>query len=139
MTIHRGLMYMPPADWGFNEENKLPYDVVIVDEFSMVDIFLFRKLLEAIDFEKTKLLLIGDDAQIPSVGAGNVLYDLLKCEDIPTITLDKVFRYGKGGLSTVATDTRTGTEYLNKTKTGIVHDMSQHYPQTTHVFLEYRR
>lgn len=119
MTIHRGLMYMPPADWGFNEENKLPYDVVIVDEFSMVDIFLFRKLLEAIDFEKTKLLLIGDDAQIPSVGAGNVLYDLLKCEDIPTITLDKVFRYGKGGLSTVATDTRTGTEYLNKTKTGM--------------------
>lgn len=119
MTIHRGLMYMPPADWGFNEENKLPYDVIIVDEFSMVDIFLFRKLLEAIDFEKTKLLLIGDDAQIPSVGAGNVLYDLLKCEDIPTITLDKVFRYGKGGLSTVATDTRTGTEYLDKTKTGM--------------------
>ena len=119
MTIHRGLMYMPPADWGFNEENKLPYDVVIVDEFSMVDIFLFRKLLEAIDFEKTKLLLIGDDAQIPSVGAGNELYDLLKCEDIPTITLDKVFRYGKGGLSTVATDTRTGTEYLDKTKTGM--------------------
>ena len=119
MTIHRGLMYMPPADWGFNEENKLPYDVVIVDEFSMVDIFLFRKLLEAIDFEKTKLLLIGDDAQIPSVGAGNVLYDLLKCDDIPTITLDKVFRYGKGGLSTVATDTRTGTEYLDKTKTGM--------------------
>lgn len=119
MTIHRGLLYTPPSNWGFNEENKLPYDVVIVDEFSMVDIFLFRKLLEAIDFEKTKLLLIGDDAQIPSVGAGNVLYDLLKCENIPTITLDKVFRYGKGGLSTVATDTRTGTEYLDKTKTGM--------------------
>lgn len=119
MTIHRGLLYTPPSNWGFNEENKLPYDVVIVDEFSMVDIFLFRKLLEAIDFEKTKLLLIGDDAQIPSVGAGNVLYDLLKCENIPTITLDKVFRYGKGGLSTVATDTRTGNEYLDKTKTGM--------------------
>ena len=119
MTIHRGLLYTPPANWGFNEENKLPYDVIIVDEFSMVDIFLFRKLLEAIDFEKTKLLLIGDDAQIPSVGAGNVLYDLLRCENIPTITLDKVFRYGKGGLSTVATDTRTGTEYLDKTKTGM--------------------
>lgn len=58
MTIHRGLMYMPPADWGFNEENKLPYDVVIVDEFSMVDIFLFRKLLEAIDFEKQNYFLL---------------------------------------------------------------------------------
>lgn len=119
MTIHRGLMYRPPADWGFNEENKLPYDVVIVDEFSMVDIFLFRRLLEAIDFNKTKLLLIGDDAQIPSVGAGNVLYDLLKCNCIPTITLDKVFRYGTGGLSTVATDVRTQTEYLDKAKKGM--------------------
>ncbi len=119
MTIHRGLCYMPPNDWQYNEENKLPYDVVIVDEFSMVDIFLFRHLLEAIDFNRTKLLLIGDDAQIPSVGAGNVLYDLLRNNDIPIITLDKVFRYGKGGLSTVATDTRTSTEYLDKNKSGM--------------------
>lgn len=119
MTVHRGLGYMPPNDWGYNEENKLPYDVVIIDEFSMVDIFLFRRLLAAIDFNKTKLLLIGDDAQIPSVGAGNVLYDLLKYKKIPIITLDKVFRYGKGGLSTVATDTRTSTEYLDKTQSGM--------------------
>lgn len=119
MTIHRGLGYMPPNDWCYNEEHPVPYDVVIVDEFSMVDIFLMRKLLEAIDFNKTKLLLIGDDAQIPSVGAGNVLYDLLCYNNIPTVTLDKIFRYGKGGLSTVATDTRTGTEYLDKTKSGM--------------------
>ena len=119
MTIHRGLMYMPPNKWMYNEENKLPYDVIIVDEFSMVDVFLFRKLLEAIDFNKTKLLLIGDDAQIPSVGAGNVLYDLLKCKKIPTIMLSKVFRYGTGGLSTVATDARTQTEYLDKNKKGM--------------------
>ena len=119
MTIHRGLGYMPPNDWCYNKENPVPYDVVIVDEFSMVDIFLMRKLLEAIDFNRTKLLLIGDDAQIPSVGAGNVLYDLLCYNNIPTVTLDKIFRYGKGGLSTVATDTRTGTEYLDKTKSGM--------------------
>lgn len=119
MTIHRGLGYMPPSEWSWNDENKLRYDVVIVDEFSMVDIFLFKHLLEAIDFEKTKLLLIGDDAQIPSVGAGNILYDLLKYSRIPTITLNKVFRYGSGGLSTVATDTRTGTEYLDKSKSGM--------------------
>lgn len=119
MTIHRGLGYMPPNDWNYNKEHPLPHDVVIVDEFSMVDIFLMRKLLEAIDFNKTKLLLIGDDAQIPSVGAGNVLYDLLCYNNIPTVTLDKIFRYGKGGLSTVATDTRTGTEYLDKTKSGM--------------------
>lgn len=114
MTIHRGLGYLPPSTWYYNESNKMPYDVVIVDEFSMVDIFLFSRLLQAIDFNKTKLLLIGDDAQIPSVGAGNVLYDLLKSEMVPTVTLDKVFRYGTGGLSTVATDTRMGKEYLQK-------------------------
>ena len=119
MTIHRGLGYMPPNDWSFNSEHPLPYDVVIVDEFSTVDIFLFKHLLEAIDFNRTKLLIIGDDAQIPSVGAGNVLYDLLCYKKIPTITLDKVFRYGKGGLSTVATDARTQTEYLDKNKKGM--------------------
>lgn len=119
MTIHRGLGYMPPNEWCYNEENPIPHDVVIVDEFSMVDIFLFKHLLEAIDFNRTKLLLIGDDAQIPSVGAGNVLYDLLCYGKIPTITLDKVFRYGKGGLSTVATDARTQTEFLDKNKKGM--------------------
>ena len=119
MTIHRGLGYMPPNDWSFNSEHPLPYDVVIVDEFSMVDIFLFKHLLEAIDFNRTKLLIIGDDAQIPSVGAGNVLYDLLCYKKVSTITLDKVFRYGKGGLSTVATDARTQTEFLDKSKKGM--------------------
>ena len=116
MTIHRGLGYMPPAHWEYNEENPMDYDVVIVDEFSMCDIFLFRHLLEGIDFNRTKLLLIGDDAQIPSVGAGNVLYDLLCSECVPTVTLKKVFRYGTGGLSTVATDTRLQSEYLDKEK-----------------------
>ena len=119
MTIHRGLGYMPPNVWNYNSEYPLPYNVVIVDEFSMADIFLFKHLLEAIDFNKTKLLLIGDDAQIPSVGAGNVLYDLLCYDKIPTITLNKIFRYGKGGLSTIATDTRNSIEYLNKDKNGM--------------------
>lgn len=119
MTIHRGLGFYPGHGWSYNEEHPLMYDVVIVDEFSMVDIFLFRHLLEAIDFNHTKLLLIGDDAQIPSVGAGNVLYDLLCYIKIPTIILNKIFRYGKGGLSTVATDTRESKEYLDKNKSGM--------------------
>jgi len=120
MTIHRGLGYQPPNIWNYNKENPLQYDTVIVDEFTMVDIFLFRQLLEAIDFNKTKLLLIGDDAQIPSVGAGNVLFHLLNSNKIPTVTLNKIFRYGKGGLMTVTTDTRNGKEYLDKEKkTGI--------------------
>lgn len=116
MTIHRGLGHIPPNMWTYNEENILTKDVVIVDEFSMCDIYLFKHLLEAIDFNKTKLLLIGDDAQIPSVGAGNVLYDLLESNLIPTVKLTKVFRYGTGGLSTIATDTRKQNQYLDKNK-----------------------
>lgn len=113
-TVHRGLGYMPPSDWTYNKDNPLKCDVVIVDEFSMVDIFLFRHLLEAIDFNKTKLLLIGDPFQLPSVGAGGCLYDLSNFDEVPKIILDKVFRYGKGGLLTVATDIRNSKEYLDK-------------------------
>ncbi len=118
-TIHRGLAYQPPTDWGYNENHPLTEQVVIVDESSMIDIFLMKHLIEAIDFTKTKLLLIGDDAQIPSVGAGNILYDLLHSGIIPSVTLNKIFRYGEGGLMTVATDTRNSEEYLGKENNGI--------------------
>lgn len=107
-TIHRGLAFLPPNTWHYNQEQKLPYDIVILDETSMVDIYLFKHLLEAIDFTKTKLLLIGDNAQIPSVACGNLLHDILNSKIVPTVWLTKVFRYGKGGLSTVATDIREG-------------------------------
>lgn len=113
-TIHRGLCYIPPNDWGYNEENKLHVDIVIVDEFSMVDIWLFKKLLDAIDFEHTKLLMIGDNAQLPSVSCGNLLHDFMEVNIIPTVTLNKIFRYSSGGLMRVATDTRCCKEYLTK-------------------------
>jgi exodeoxyribonuclease V alpha subunit len=111
-TIHRGLAYMPPDIWGYDENNKLSCDVLIVDEFSMVDIFIMQKLLSAIDFNRTKLLIVGDSAQIPSVSAGNVLHDLVNSKLIPTTTLTQVFRYGIGGLMTVATKTRNSEEFL---------------------------
>ena len=113
-TIHRGLGFKPPNNWGVNSKMPLNCDIVILDEFSMTDIHLFRRLLEGINFNKTKLLLIGDEAQIPSVGCGNLLHDLLKSKSIPTVYLDKVFRYGKGGLSTVATDVRQGKMTFNE-------------------------
>lgn len=105
-TIHRGLHFIPHNEWGYDEKNRLPYDIVILDESSMVDVYLFKHLLDAIDFNRTKLLIIGDNAQIPSVSCGNVLHDLLNSNVIPTVYLTRVFRYGKGGLSTVATDIR---------------------------------
>ena len=60
-----------------NNDNKLLTDIVIVDEISMCDLSLFYALLSAIDFTKTKLLIIGDSSQIPSVGAGNILFDII--------------------------------------------------------------
>lgn len=114
-TIHRGLGYTPDG-FTYNQDNKLPYDVVIIDEFSMIDIFLLRDLLRAIDLENTKVLFIGDPAQIPSVGVGNIAYDMLQSNRIPTTLLTTVFRYGEGGLSYVATKTRQGESYLEDTK-----------------------
>lgn len=113
-TIHRGLGYTPPNQWTYNEYQKLHTDIVIVDEFSMVDIWLFKKLIEAIDLKHTKLLLIGDNAQLPSVSCGNLLHDFMEANIIPTVTLNKIFRYSSGGLMKVATDTRCCKEYLTK-------------------------
>lgn len=112
-TIHRGLGYMPPDTWGFNEEHKLDCDVLVIDEFSMTDIFLFKRILDAIDFGRTKLLMIGDNAQLPSVSCGNLLHDFMESNIIPTVTLTKVFRYGEGGLMKVATDVRFCKPYLS--------------------------
>ena len=112
-TIHRGLGYMPPNQWTYNEWQKLHTDVVIVDEFSMVDIWLFKKLLDAIDFKHTKLLMIGDNAQLPSVSCGNLLHDFMEANIIPTVTLNRIFRYSSGGLMRVATDTRCCKSYLD--------------------------
>ena len=112
-TIHRGLGYVPPNTWTYDSEHKLYCDIIIVDEFSMVDIWLFKRLLDAIDFRFTKLLLIGDNAQLPSVSCGNLLHDFMEANIIPTVTLNKIFRYSSGGLMRVATDTRCCKQYLS--------------------------
>lgn len=111
-TIHRGLGYVPIENWTFNADNKLCCDIVIIDEFSMVDIWLFKRVIDAIDFKTTKLLMIGDNAQLPSVSCGNLLHDFMETKLIPTVTLTKVFRYGEGGLMKVATDVRFCKTYL---------------------------
>lgn len=110
-TIHRGLGYTPMG-WGYNQEHKIMCDIVIIDEFSMVDIQLFKRVIDAVDFNTTKLLLIGDNAQLPSVSCGNLLHDFMETKLIPTTTLTKVFRYGEGGLMKVATDVRFCEPYL---------------------------
>ena len=129
-TIHRALGCVPP-EWMYNEENPLYQEFVIVDEMSMVDINLFKHLLEALN-EKAHLVMIGDPNQLPSVGCGNVLYDLLNCGQIPTVTLDKVFRYGEGGLMKVATDVRNAQEYLPNE----IHKVAKFGENEDYVFIE---
>ena len=111
-TIHMGLSYRQ-GEWGYNEKNKLPIDVVVVDEFSMVDIYLFQTLLKAIDFNRTKLLIVGDNAQLNSVGAGNCLHNIINSGTAPVTELTQIFRYGEGGLMKVATDVRQGKRFLD--------------------------
>lgn len=74
-----------------NRKNPLEADAVIIDELSMVDIFLFSSLLDALPLH-SRLILVGDKDQLPPVGAGNVLSDLRKSGLIPVVELDKIFR-----------------------------------------------
>ncbi len=91
-TLHRLLEYAPHDNtYQRNEENPLPYRFVIVDEVSMVDILLFYHLLKALPPD-AHLLLVGDADQLPPVGPGNVLRDLLRSESIPTVRLTELFR-----------------------------------------------
>ena len=105
MTLHRLLGYKAakeeeaePAggaeeDWRFDkdEENPLEADVIIIDEMSMVDLYLFHALLRAVR-PGTRLIMVGDIHQLPSVGPGRILHDLMESERFCSITLQKVFR-----------------------------------------------
>lgn len=96
-TIHRllELAYVSDDDshmnYGRNEENPLDADVIIIDEMSMVDLPLMHVLLKAITVG-TRLILVGDQDQLPSVGAGSVLKDLIESNCFPVIKLSKIFR-----------------------------------------------
>ncbi len=91
-TLHRLLEYAPHDNsYQRNEEHQLPYQFVIVDEFSMVDILLFYNLLKALP-SNAHLLLVGDADQLPSVGPGNVLRDLLQSQAVPIVRLTQLFR-----------------------------------------------
>ena len=90
-TIHRLLEMKPPEGYQKNEENPLEGDVLIVDECSMIDIMLMYNLLKAVPDTMT-LILVGDIDQLPSVGAGNVLRDLIDCGCFPVVRLTRIFR-----------------------------------------------
>lgn len=90
-TIHRLLECKPPEGYQKNEENPLEGDVLIVDECSMIDLVLMNSLLKAIP-AGMRVVLVGDIDQLPSVGAGNVLRDLIDSGMVPVIRLTRIFR-----------------------------------------------
>ena len=90
-TIHRLLECKPPEGYQKNEENPLEGDVLIVDECSMIDIVLMNSLLKAIP-PTMRLIMVGDIDQLPSVGAGNVLRDIIDSGAFPVVRLTRIFR-----------------------------------------------
>ena len=90
-TIHRLLEFNPAEGYGRNDENPLDGDVLIVDESSMIDIILMNSLLKAVPLSM-RLILVGDIDQLPSVGAGNVLRDIIDSGTVPVIRLTRIFR-----------------------------------------------
>lgn len=90
-TIHRLLEFKPPEGYQRNDENQLEGDVLIVDEASMIDIVLMNALLKAVP-PHMQLILVGDIDQLPSVGAGNVLRDIIDSDRFPVVRLTKIFR-----------------------------------------------
>ena len=100
MTIHRLLEFVWSEEedilnFGRNEENPLEEDVIIVDEASMIDLMLMDGLLNAVK-EGTRIIFTGDADQLPPVGAGNVLRDMIASECIPVIRLREIFRQAEG-------------------------------------------
>ena len=92
-TIHRLLQYSPSKGFYYNSKNKLPYDCIVIDECSMLDTSLTQHLFSAISPD-TKVIMMGDTNQLPSVGAGNILYDFISSGLIDVVTLNVIKRQG---------------------------------------------
>jgi exodeoxyribonuclease V alpha subunit len=115
MTIHRKVGVFGEEEEGSKE---ITEDVVIIDEASMCDVFILQKFFKALKNYNARILFVGDDFQLPSVGVGNFLYDTIHSLQIKVSKLKKVFRQAEGGILNVATDVREGKSFLNSGETG---------------------
>lgn len=102
-TIHRAIM----------GGSGICTQALIVDEWSFASIGLFNLLIKAIENPDIRIVFVGDDAQLPSIGCGCVLRDMMESGIIPTTILTEVFRYADGGVMQVCTDIRNGKEFLS--------------------------
>ncbi|HEV2346197.1 MAG TPA: ATP-dependent RecD-like DNA helicase [Actinocrinis sp.] len=114
-TVHRLLELKPGGDAAFDKDRPLDADLVVVDEASMLDLLLANKLAKAVA-PGAHLLLVGDVDQLPSVGAGEVLRDLLDAEPIPRVRLTQVFRQAQQSGVVV------NAHRINKGKPLLLHD-----------------
>lgn len=114
-TIHRP----------YYQEREFHDDVIIVDEFSFMDVETTNMLITMIANPDAKIIFVGDPCQIQSVGCGNVFYDIINSKQVPTNELTKVFRYNSNGMLFVATNIRKGIDFFDD-------------PMVKHVGNEYR-
>lgn len=117
-TIHRFLKWNKEQNkFGVNEYNKSKVKMIIIDEFSMVDTYLFDNLLKGLKYD-TKIILVGDYHQLPSVGSGQILKDLIESEKFHCIKLETLYRQSKNSnIITFAYDINHGNisgKYFNK-------------------------
>ncbi len=96
-TIHRLLEYVPGEGFQRGADDPLYCDMVIVDEMSMVDVALMNALLKAVT-TGTRLIMVGDADQLPSVGAGDVLRDIIASETVRVVRLDEIFRQAQSSM-----------------------------------------
>lgn len=99
-TVHRLLGFGPGGEFAHNEEKKLKSDLLLVDETSMLDCHLFVNLLRALPLT-CRLILVGDVNQLPSVGPGNILADLLNSQTIPSSWLSRIYRQARESMIVV--------------------------------------
>lgn len=107
-TIH-SLLEFKKGSYTYNENNKLKYKVILIDECSMIGTDVFYSLLKAIDIT-TVVLLVGDPAQLPPIGSGSVFSDIIKNQFLPNASLTKIYRQGDDAVITFfANYIRNGT------------------------------
>ena len=107
-TIHRTLNWQPPNGFAHHPGNPLKGDLLVVDEASMIDLTLMRHLLRGVP-KTMHLLVVGDADQLPSVGPGNVLRDLIESDVVPVVRLNRIFRQGaESAITTTAHAMRNG-------------------------------
>lgn len=118
-TIHRLLGYNPAEGFKHNSENKLPFDIIILDEISLVGGEIFLSLVRAIK-DGAKLIILGDDGQLESIGCMNLARDLIMSETIPSIELTKIHRQAaRSGIITEASKIREHEQLFSSDFRGI--------------------